>query len=111
MRPLLPTSDEERLRLIGELLCKGILCSPSLRTHGSDNVGVPHNGRHDPEQRIVDYLGRNETASPSEMQAVLQLSRSGTHRALQRLLITGQIVSNGGRTSTVAYRLIDPSRN
>ncbi len=106
-------SEEQRIHLIGELLCKGILRSPSLR--GGD-VGAPTATTGDAgelEPRIVDYLRKHQTASPAEIKAVLNLSRSRTYRALQRLLSSRQIVSNGGRTSAAAYRLtdFDPSRN
>ena len=106
-------SEEQRIHLIGELLCKGILRSPALR--GSDS-GAPASMTADaeePEPRIVDYLRKHRAASPSEIKAVLNLSRSRTYRALQRLLLSGQIAANGGRTSAAAYRLVDfdPSRN
>lgn len=106
-------SEEQRIHLIGELLCKGILHSPSLRgSAGGPPVAIPPDAV-EPEQRIVDYLKRHQTASPSEMRAVLNLSRSRIYRALQRLLLSRQIVANGGRTTAAAYRLMDfdPSRN
>ncbi len=101
------------MRRIGELICKGILCSPGLRF---DPTGTPVGAEAaiaEPEERIVDYLRRHQAASPSEMRTVLSLSRSRTYRALQRLLLSSQIVANGGRTSAAAYRLadFDPSRN
>ena len=106
-------SEEQRIRLIGELLCKGILRSPSLRGNDGGPPAVISTGAGEPELRIVDYLKRHETASPSEMRAVLNLSRSRTYRALQRLLSSRQIAANGGRTSAAGYRLVDfdPSRN
>jgi hypothetical protein len=113
MRPLIPTTEPERIRLIGELLCKGILCSPSLRADAASATGSPTVNAGEPEQRIVDYLRRHQAASPAEMRAVLNLSRSRTYRSLQRLLFSRQVVANGGRTSAAAYRLadFDPSRN
>jgi hypothetical protein len=47
------------------------------------------------------------------MRTVLNLSRSRTYRVLQRLLLSRQVVANGGRTTAAAYRLadFDPSRN
>jgi AraC-like DNA-binding protein len=115
MRPHLPETEDERIRLIGDLLCKGILLSPSLR---GDAVGVGESPTVDrrklePEQRIVDYLRRHRAASPAEMRTVLNLSRSRTYRALQQLLASRLVVTNGGRTTAAAYRLadLDPSRN
>jgi hypothetical protein len=95
------------------LICKGILCSPALRF---DPTGTPVRTEAvaaEPEERIVDYLRRHHSASPSEMRVVLHLSRSRTYRALQWLLLSGQVVTNGGQTSAAAYRLadFDPSRN
>jgi len=106
-------SGDDRVRLIGQLICKGILCSPGFRR---DRPAVPDSVEESiptPEGRIVDYLRRHQPASPSEMRSVLNLSRSRTYRALQHLLLCRQIVTNGGRTSAAAYRLtdIDPSRN
>jgi len=113
MRPLIPTTEPERIRLIGELLCKGILCSPSLRANAALAMVNPAVDGGEPEQRIVDYLRRHQAASPSEMRTVLNLSRSRTYRVLQRLLLSRQVVANGGRTTAAAYRLadFDPSRN
>ncbi|HAP38875.1 MAG TPA: hypothetical protein DCQ94_03860 [Nitrospira sp.] len=70
-------------------------------------------GQPTPESRILDYLQRHEWASPAELRAVLRLSRTGTHRALQRLVLANRIVGNGGKTTAAAYRLnrFDPSRN
>jgi hypothetical protein len=105
------SAEEQRIRLIGELLCKGIICSPpSLRPGGGD-AEVADAAFCTPESRVVAYLRRHEPASPAEIRAVLNLSRSGAYRVLRRLLLTGQVVSTGGRTSAAAYRLIDPSRN
>ena len=106
-------SEEQRIRLIGALLCKGILHSPSLRGNDGGPPAALSAGTGEPEQRIVDYLKRHQTASPSEMRAVLNLSRSRTYRALQRLVLSRQIAANGGRTSAAGYRLVDfdPSRN
>ena len=113
MRPLIPMTEPERIRLIGELLCKGILCSPSLRANAARATVSSTADAGEPEQRIVDYLRRHQAASPSEMRAVLNLSRSRTYRVLQRLLLSRQVVANGGRTTAAAYRLadFDPSRN
>ncbi len=113
MRPLNPLTEEDRIRLIGDLLCKGILCSPALCTASAGPVGRPELDCAEPEQRIVAYLQRHEAAAPSELRAVLNLSRTRTYHALQRLLLSRQIVANGGRTSAAAYRLsgFDPSRN
>jgi predicted HTH transcriptional regulator len=101
------------MRRIGELICKGILCSPGLRfdpTGALDRTGA---AIAEPEERILAYLRRHQAASPSEVRTVLNLSRSRTYRALQHLILSGQIVANGGRTSAAAYRLadFDPSRN
>ena len=105
MRPSYPTTEEERIRLIGELLCKGILLSPSLRVGEGGPPAVTVIGTVDAEQRIVDYLKRHRAASPSELRAVLNLSRSGTYRALQRLLLSRQVIANGGRTSAASVLL------
>ena len=104
---------DERMRRIGELICKGILCSPALRFDPSGTLVRTEAAAAEPEERIVDYLRRHHSASPSEMRVVLHLSRSRTYRALQWLLLSGQIVTNGGQTSATAYRLadFDPSRN
>jgi len=113
MRQAIPQTAEDRLRLIGDLLCKGILGSPALRSaHGESALAsdaVPAN----PEDRILDYLRRHEWASPAEMRVVLKLSRTRTSLALQRLVLANQIASNGGKTTAAAYRLntFDPSRN
>jgi len=104
---------DERMRRIGELICKGIICSPSLRLEATGAQMRTESVADDPDQRIVDYLRRHHAASPSELRTVLNLSRSRTYRALERLLLSGQVVANGGHTSAVAYRLadFDPSRN
>ena len=108
-----PIAGDDRVRLIGQLICKGILCSPGLRRDRpavSDGAEEPIPA---PEGRIVDYLRRHQAASPSEMRTVLNLSRSSTYRALQNLLLSRRVVANGCRTSAAAYRLadFDPSRN
>ncbi len=104
-------SEEQRIRLIGELLCKGIICSPTLHPPVACVDGVSNTAAFAAEDRIVDYLRRHQPASPAEIRSVLNLSRTGAYRALRRLLSTGQVVSNGGLTSAAAYRLVDPSRN
>ena len=113
MPPVAGLSEEQRIALIGELLCKGILRSPSLRASDGGVPAAMAAGASEPETRIVDYLRKHRTASPSELKAVLNLSRSRTTRALQRLRLSGQIAPYGGRTSAAAYRLadFDPSRN
>jgi hypothetical protein len=113
MRTSSPMPGDERMRRIGELICKGILCSPALRFDPTGTLVRTEAAAAEPEERIVDYLRRHHSASPSEMRAVLNLSRSRTYRALQWLLLSGQIVTNGGQTSATAYRLadFDPSRN
>jgi hypothetical protein len=103
--------DEARLRLIGELLCKGILCSRAVGPKADSDGETTSLLAAAPEERVLDYLRRHQPASPAEIRSVLNLSRSSAYRALQRLLLTGQVVSNGGRTSAAAYRLVDPSRN
>lgn len=113
MRLSLPSTPEDRLRLIGELLCKGILCSPSLHAGRLSGAALTAPVPLNPEERILEYLRRHESASPAEMRAVLKLSRTRTNLALQRLLLSQQIARNGGRTSAAAYHLasFDPSRN
>jgi hypothetical protein len=108
---LAPKEDEARLRLIGELLCKGILCSQPLGPQADSDAETTSSLAGAPEERVLDYLRRHQPASPAEIRSVLSLSRSSAYRVLQRLLLTGQVVSNGGRTSAAAYRLVDPSRN
>jgi hypothetical protein len=108
---LAPKEDEARLRLIGELLCKGILCSRALGPQSDSDGEAASLLAGAPEERVLDYLRRHQPASPAEIRSVLNLSRSSAYRVLQRLLLTGQVVSNGGRTSAAAYRLVDPSRN
>jgi hypothetical protein len=103
--------SEARLRLIGELLCKGILCSRALGPQSVSDGEAASLLAGAPEKRILDYLRRHQPASPAEIRSVLNLSRTGAYRTLRRLLLTGQVVSNGGRTSAAAYRLVDPSRN
>ena len=100
-------SEEQRIHLIGELLCKGILRSPSLRASDGGAPAVFAADASEPGPRIVDYLRKHRTASPSEIKTVLNLSRSRTYRALQRLLSSRLIIANGGRTSAAAYRLLD----
>lgn len=105
-------AGDERIQRIGELLCKGILSSPELaRPTGTDQSGAVD--LLTPEARILGYLQRHAWASPAEMRAVLGLSRTRTHLALQRLLRTNRIAGNGGKTSAAAYRLtpFDASRN
>jgi hypothetical protein len=113
MRVSQPMTGDERMRRIGELICKGIICSPSLRFDSMGSLVRTEAVTAGPEQRIVDYLRRHHAASPSEIRTVLNLSRSRTYRMLQQLLLSGQVVANGGQTSAVAYRLadFDPSRN
>lgn len=108
-----PITDDERVRRIGELICKGILVSPGLRSDREVRPAPDAPGAVDLGSRIVEYLRRHSTASPGEMRVVFNLSRSRTYRALQRLLETRVIVRNGGRTTAAGYRLadIDPSRN
>jgi hypothetical protein len=103
--------DEARLRLIGELLCKGILCSRAVGPKADSDGETTSLLAGAPEERVLDYLRRHQPASPAEIRSVLNLSRSSAYRVLRRLLLTGQVVSNGGRTSAAAYRLVDPSRN
>jgi predicted HTH transcriptional regulator len=104
-------SEEDCIRRIGELICKGILCSPALRDEADNRDSMPAI-EDQPSNRIVEYLRVKQVASPAEMRAVLQLSRSTTYRALQRLLDEGR-VSATGRTSAAAYRLqeLDSQRN
>jgi hypothetical protein len=105
------TAEEQRLRLIGELLCKGIRCSRAETRPGGDVERLPGLGSPTPEDRIVAYLRRHAPAAPAEIRAALSLSRTGTDRALRHLRQMGQVVSNGGRTSAAAYSPVDPSRN
>ena len=58
-------SGDERVRRIGELICKGIICSPSLRFEAADAQVRTESVAEDPDQRIVDYLRRYHAASPS----------------------------------------------
>ena len=108
---LAPKEDEARLRLIGELVCKGILCSQALGPKADSDREMTSLLAAAPEERVLDYLSRHQPASPAEIRSVLNLSRSSAYRALRHLLLTGQVVSNGGRTSAAAYQLVDPSRN
>jgi hypothetical protein len=108
---LAPKEDEARLRLIGDLLCKGILCSRAVGPKADSDGETASLLAGAPEERVLDYLRRHQPASPAEIRSVLNLSRSSAYRALRHLLLTGQVVSNGGRTSAAAYRLVDPSRN
>ncbi len=108
---LAPKEDEARLRLIGDLLCKGILCSRAVGPKADSDGEAASLLDGAPEKRVLDYLRRHQPASPAEIRSVLNLSRSSAYRVLRRLLLTGQVVSNGGRTSAAAYRLVDPSRN
>jgi hypothetical protein len=108
-------NEEDRIRRIGELISKGILCSPALRDEYARGMSLPEKlntvgEQKSPEQRIVRYLVRANEASPAELCATLRLSRSTAYRALQRLLSEQRVVTDG-RTSAVAYRLADPSRN
>lgn len=105
-------SEAERLCRIGELICKGIHASPALFSADLSRP-APHLEPQTPAERVLEYLRRHGSASPAELEAVLNLSRSRAYRTLQQLLLEGRIESNGGRTSSVAYRLraFDPSRN
>ncbi|MST93720.1 MAG: MarR family transcriptional regulator [Pedosphaera sp.] len=113
MRPLAPPSEVDHVRLIGDLVSKGITCSPALRT-GKTMVG---DGlvleATNPAERILHYLRKHDGASPAELRAVLGLSRSSAYRALQRLLEASQVETTGGRTTAAGYRIsnFDPSRN
>ena len=113
MRQSAPLTPEARLRLIGDLLCKGILGSHSLRAIPVGTALPLSTAPVSPEECILDYLRRHEWASPSELRAVLKLSRTRTSLALQRLVLRNQIASNGAKTTAAAYRLsaFDPSRN
>jgi uncharacterized membrane protein len=113
-------SEEERIRLIGELICKAILAAgpadPATSERETDHPESPALDAPDrsaPDGRILEYLRRNSEAAPGEMVRVLGLSRSTAHRALQRLVSENRVVATGGRTSAAAYRLlaVDPSRN
>lgn len=113
MRHSIPEASEDRLRLIGDLLCKGILGSPALRAAPEGAASMRAVVPSTPEERILAYLRQHEWASPSEMRAVLSLSRTRTSQVLRRLVLANQIASNGGKTTAAAYRLnnFDVSRN
>lgn len=104
--------EEERIRRIGELICRGIMASPSLHA-GTDNslsimappagvLRVPVTG----EERVLHYLGSVPAASPKEIRVFLRISRATLYRVLNRLLLAGRIACSG-RGKNVEYRLTD----
>ena len=114
LRPPNSISESERIRLIGELICKAILRSSALSMESDGFASA--SGSSVPEKsdrRIVEYLRRAREAAPGEICRMLNLSRTTVHRVLHRLVSERRVVALGGRTSAAAYRLaeIDPSRN
>ena len=109
-RIAIPSTEEERIRLIGELLCKAIVRASFLDPAVTPRpLGSPLLATF--EDRIVDYLRQRGPASPKEMRAMLGCSRSRIQLALQRLRLSGRVMPCGGRTTAVSYRWVDPTRN
>jgi hypothetical protein len=105
-------TEQERLRRIGELICRAIMRSPELPVATAVRpVGAPY-PRGQPEEGIVNYLRCFGQASPTEMRLAMGLSKSMAARSLQRLLETKRVIVSG-RTRAAFYRLtdFDPSRN
>jgi hypothetical protein len=109
------TADTQRLRRIGELLCKAVMLAeadralqvPPEKVELRDTtplVALPDPRVAADDNRIVDYLGLVGTAAPAGIRGTLGLSRSGLHRAMRRLAAAGCVVSTGN-TRGVVYRL------
>ena len=108
-------ADAQRLRRIGELLCKAVVLAEADRAlqvspekveprDTTPSLTLPHSRVAADDNRIVEYLGFVGTAAPAGIRGTLGLSRSGLHRALRRLAAAGCVVSTGN-TRRVVYRL------
>lgn len=103
----------QRLRRIGELLCKAIVLTEAgrPRTHEASRSvrevpaapPVSADGLLG-DDRIVNYLDFVGAASPGVIRTGLGLTRTSVHRALRRLSAAGVIVGSG-QTRRVVYRL------
>ncbi|MBL9219072.1 MAG: hypothetical protein JNG82_11325 [Opitutaceae bacterium] len=103
--------EEERLRRIGAFVCRvAQLAQPSPPAEPTPPVVLADAA--DPDERVLAFLGRGREASPVEIRLSLGLSRSMTYRALQRLVLTGRVLSRG-RTKAVVYGAVpaDLTRN
>lgn len=105
------TSDAQRLRRIGELLCKAVILTEVNRAMPSV-ISTETNAEpaaFDPaaisdDQRIVAYLGLTGQGSPLAIRSALGLTRSAVYRSLLRLNRERQVVALG-ETRTLIYRL------
>ena len=105
------TSDAQRLRRIGELLCKAVILAEVNRAMASV-ISTETNAEpaaFDPaaisdDQRIVAYLGLTGQGSPLAIRSALGLTRSAVYRSLLRLNRERQVVALG-ETRTLIYRL------
>ena len=105
------TSDAQRLRRIGELLCKAVILAEVNRAMASV-ISTETNAEpaaFDPaaisdDQRIVAYLGLTGQGAPLAIRSALGLTRSAVYRSLLRLNRERQVVALG-ETRTLIYRL------
>ena len=103
-------TDCDRLKRIGEILCAAILShSPPLEVSAdefeSGESPVIDRWEMEPEKRVLDYLSRTGEASPAILRTVLHLPRTSAYRIMNRLVESGQIVSEG-QTRSLIYRLV-----
>ncbi|EIP99292.1 hypothetical protein OpiT1DRAFT_03805 [Opitutaceae bacterium TAV1] len=115
-----PISEEERIRRTGEIICRGIMASPSLWS-GPEKIPVvpsqPARAFRVPvtgEEQVLHYPGSVPAASPKEIRVFVKMSRATLYRVLHRLVLAGRVVGSG-RTRNAGYRLagteIGPLRN
>jgi len=107
------STDRERLKRIGDILCTAILAE-GAPLHEPDEAGVgpveqeqvPLLGRRGmaPEDRVVDYLAKVGEASPAILRAVLQMPRTSAYRVINGLVESGRLMGDG-QTRALVYRL------
>lgn len=102
--------EEERMRRIGAFVCRVARLGSQPPSASPPPVVLADDA--DPDERVLAYLGRMREASPVEIRVSLGLSRSMTYRALQRLVLTGRVLSRGS-TKAVVYGAVpaDLTRN
>ena len=119
-RPLPATNlpDRDRIRRIGELLCKAVMLAEAKRVVQPVEVqempapgilGGRPRARTFSDQRVLRYLQTAGDASPVAIRTALGLSRSTAFRALTRLSADGEVVVAGGSGSLLVYRLSQDS--
>jgi DNA-binding transcriptional ArsR family regulator len=78
---------------------------PTPANDGNQTANTSDNsGRDETENSVIEYLHRIGEASPQDIQSSLNLSRSTTYRAMDRLAEEG-VVLRSGKTRSVRYRL------